>query len=161
MKHVTELLQLFVAGELDGPRKHVVEEHLKKCSACRDEADQALRLWEDLGSVGPVLSNESVWPSVRARTFGAGSRQQQWFFGSGGLARGALAATALAAGLTLGILVPVNEGPDGDVYDPGSDSSWLLESSWLSESSWLGGDGAPGIDELLLGAGLQDEVDGS
>lgn len=161
MKHVTDQLQLFVSGELDGPQWDLVEEHLKSCPSCRAEADEVRGMWEELGSVGPLPSNRSVWPAVQARTFGAESANREWFFGSGGLVRGALAATALAAGLALGVLVPANEGWDGNDADPGSASSFLSESSWLSDSSWLGGEGARGIDEFLLGAELQDEVNGS
>lgn len=156
MKHVTDLLQLHVSGELDGPRKEAVEEHLTECSTCRAEAERIQRLWNDLGAVETSRSGDSVWSAVQARTFGEGRADREWFFGSGGLVRGTLAATAVAAGLALGVLLPAQQSPAED-----ADTSWLSDASWVSNSSWLGGDTAPGIDELLLGVENPDEVDGS
>ena len=161
MKHVTDLIQQFVAGELDGPRKEAVEAHLESCPSCRSEAEEALRFWENLGSVEASPAIESVWPAVQTRTVGRGRGDGDWFFGSGNLARGALAITAVAAGLSLGVLIPARQEAGDMTAEAETASSWLVESSWLSQSSWLGGGDAPGIDELLLGVELQDEVDGS
>jgi anti-sigma factor RsiW len=161
MKHVTDLLHLYVSGELDGPRMEAVEEHLRNCPACRTEADQNRRLWGDLAAMETSPELDSVWSAVQARTFGRGKPPREWFFGSGQLARIALATTAVAAGLTLGFLMPSQQESQGVDDDSDTASSWLSDSSWLSQSSWLGGDDVPGIDDLLLGVELQDEVDGS
>ena len=161
MKHVTDLIQQFVSGELDGPQKETVEAHLKSCPSCRLEAEEALRFWKNLGSVETSPAIDSVWPAVQARTLGKARADRDWFFGSGNLARGALALTAVAAGLSLGVLIPAQQEAPDMADDSETVSSWLSESSWLSQSSWLGGGDAPGIDELLLGVELQDEVDGS
>lgn len=161
MKHVTDMIQQFVAGELDGPRKEAVEAHLDSCTSCRSKAEEALRFWENLGAAETSPATESVWPAVQARTLGRGRADRDWFFGSGNLARGALAMTAVAAGLSLSVLVPARQGQGDTTAETEAVSSWLSESSWLSQSSWLGGGDDPGIDELLLGVELQDEVDGS
>jgi hypothetical protein len=123
-------------------------------------------MWEDLGRVGASPQTRSVWPAVRARTFGEKSTVRGWFTGSVGPVRGALAATALAAGLALGVLLP-DRGRQGDEAVPAvTAADWISEATWsdatwISGSSWLGGDGSPGIDELLLGADRQDEGSGS
>lgn len=158
MKHVTDLLQLHVSGELDGPRKEMVEEHLLECPACRAEAGKIRRLWDELGAVETVQVRASAWSAVQARTFAEGGAGREWFFGSGRLVRSTLAATAVAAGLTLGVLMPA--GPSPETADE-TDTSWLSDASWVSNSSWLGGGDAPGIDDLLLGVELPDKVDGS
>ena len=55
----------------------------------------------------------------------------------------------------LGVLLPA--GPDPELVA----DSLLTDATWLSESTWLGGDGAAGLDDILLGADLLDEGNGS
>ena len=162
MKHVTNRIQAYISGELAGDRKAAVEKHLDGCPACRDEVDRARQAWEMLGTMEtPRSENGSVWPAVQARTFGRETSDREWFFGAGNLTRTGLATAAVAAGLMLGILLPIgsdhNEGVDSGL----TDESWLVESSWLSDSSWLGGDATAGLDDILLGADLLDEGNGS
>lgn len=168
MKHVANMIQAYISGELDRDRNAAVEEHLNECPACRAEADRAREMWEMLGSAGrPSPATGSVWPAVQARTFGRETSEREWFFGAGRLTRTGLATAAVAAGLMLGILLPVGadqeEGADSSLMDSSwlVESSWLSESTWLSESSWLGGEGAAGLDDILLGADLLDEGNGS
>lgn len=162
MKHVVNMIQAYISGELDPNRKVAVEEHLNKCSECRAEVDRARELWDMLGVAGTSSpATGGVWPNVRARTFGRRTSEQEWFFGAGRLIRTGLATAAVAAGLVLGILLPVeaDQGVEGDSHL--IDSSWLVDSSWLSESTWLGSDGAAGLDDILLGADLLHDGNGS
>ncbi len=162
MKHVTNMIQAYISGELDSVRKAEVEEHLNGCPSCRKEADQARGVWEMLSVAGvPTSTTGSVWPAVQARTFGRGTSEREWFFGAGNLTRAGLATAAVAAGLMLGVLLPSGSGHQDGVDDGLTDESWLVESTWLSESSWLGGDGSIGLDGILLGADLLDEGNGS
>ncbi len=67
MKHVGELIQAYVAGELDPEEKAAVEKHLAECAECRAEADRSGKLWEMLAAADtrpPVTA--SVWPSTRS-----------------------------------------------------------------------------------------------
>ena len=162
MKHVTNMIQDFISGELDSSRTAAVEKHLNECPSCRKEVDSARGMWEMLGALDTSASDTgSVWPAVQARTFGRGNTERDWFFGAGNLTRTGLATAAVAAGLMLGVLLPAGsdhqEGGDSGM----TDTSWLVESTWLSESSWLGGDGSIGLDDILLGADLLDEGNGS
>jgi hypothetical protein len=162
MKHVTNMIQAYISGELDSTRTAAVEDHLNECPSCRKEADAARGMWEMLGALDPPPSDTgSVWTAVQARTFGRGTTEHEWFFGAGNLTRTGLATAAVAAGLMLGVLLP--SGPDlQEGVDSGlTDTSWLVESTWLSESSWLGGDGSTGLDDILLGADLPEEGNGS
>ena len=162
MKHVVNRIQAYISGELDRDRNAAVEEHLNECPACRAEAERAREMWEMLGSAGVSSpATDGVWPAVRARTFGPETHEREWFFGAGRLARTGLATAAVAAGLVLGILLPIEAGQEADADSRLTDSSWLVESTWLSESSWLGGGGAAGLDDILLGADLLDEGNGS
>ncbi len=162
MKHVTNRIQAYVSGELDGDRMAAVEEHLNECPSCRKEADRARETWEMLSAAEtPSPATDSVWPAVQARTFGRGTSEREWFFGTGNLTRTGLAAAAVAAGLMLGVLLPAGSGHQEGADSGLTDASWLVDSSWLSESSWLGGNGSTGLDGLLLGADLLNEGDGS
>lgn len=164
MKHVTDLIQLFVSGELEPSSRQGVEDHLKECPDCQAEAERERRLWDSLEAVRPSSRQASVWPAVQARTFGkdgTSGASADWFFGSGRLVRGVLATAAVAAGLVLGVLLPAPWEAESTGDETVAESSWLSASSWLSESSWLGGDQAPGIDDLLLGVELESEVSGS
>lgn len=162
MKHVANRIQAYISGELAGDQKAAVEKHLDECPACKDEVDRARETWEMLGTMeSPRSENGSVWPAVQARTFGRETSDRDWFFGAGNLTRTGLATAAVAAGLMLGVLLPVGSDHNEDVDSGLTDESWLVESSWLSDSSWLGGDATAGLDDILLGADLLDEGNGS
>ncbi len=162
MKHVTNRIQAYISGELAGDRKAAVEKHLDECPACRNEVDRAHKTWEMLGTMESLRSeNGSVWPAVQARTFGRETSDREWFFGAGNLTRTGLATAAVAAGLMLGVLWPVGSDHNEAAESGLTDVSWLVESSWLSDSSWLGGDAIAGLDDILLGADLPDEGNGS
>ena len=162
MKHVTNMIQSYISGELDSARTAAVEDHLDECPSCREEVDTARGMWEMLGALDTAPSDTgSVWPAVQARTFGRGSTEREWFFGAGNLARTGLATAAVAAGLVLGVLLPAGSDRQEGVDSGMTDASWLVESTWLSESSWLGGDGSTGLDDILLGADLLEEGNGS
>jgi len=162
MKHVGNMIQAYISGELDGDRNSAVEKHLSECSECRAEVGRARGMWELLGVAGePSHKAGGIWPAVHARTFGPGTSERDWFFGTGRLTRTGLATVAVAAGLVLGIFLPVAADREQEGDSRLIDSSWLVESSWLSESSWLGGDGAPRLDDILLGADLLHEGNGS
>ncbi|MCK9997010.1 MAG: zf-HC2 domain-containing protein [Candidatus Krumholzibacteria bacterium] len=162
MKHVTNRIQAYISGELDSDRMAAFEEHLNECPSCRKEADRAREIWEMLEAAEtPSPATGSVWSAVQARTFGRGTSEREWFFGAGNMTRAGLATAAVAAGLMLGVLLPAGSGYRQEADSGLTDSSWLVESSWLSESSWLGGDGSTGLDDILLGADLLDEGNGS
>lgn len=162
MKHITNMIPAYVSGELDDKRRALVDQHLKECAACRGEVEAIGATWDFLGT-GEMTTpkTNSVWPAVQARTTGTKSVGMDWFYGSGRLARTGLATVAVAAGLFLGILLPAGSGFDADADTTVTDSSWLVDSSWLTESTWLGGSDAAGIDDILLGADLLDEGNGS
>lgn len=162
MKHVDELIQAYLAGELDTDRTVVVERHLEGCSMCGEEVKRARALWELLGSAQAEPSQgSSIWPAVRERTLDKGSDHLDWFFGSRPWIRTGLAAGALAAGLVAGVLMPGGSGEVSVTDGLTSDSSWLMDASWLSNSSWRSTGGAVGLEDILLGADLADEGNGS
>jgi predicted anti-sigma-YlaC factor YlaD len=162
MNHVREWIQAFVAGELDQEKKSAVEKHLAECAECRAEADRSVDLWEVLASADTRLPlTASVWPSVQARTLGQLSGSRAWFFGKGPWMRAGLATAAVAAGLAVGVLVPAGSSEQARIDGEVSEASWLLDSSWLSGSSWLADFSAVGLDDILLGADLADEGNGS
>ena len=162
MKHVEELIQTYLAGELDTDRAAAVERHLEGCSRCRGKVSQARALCEMLDSaqVEPPRGT-SIWPAVRERTLGREAERREWFFGTRPWMRTGLAAGALAAGLVAGVLLPGGSGEVSAVDGPSADSSWLMDSSWLSGSSWRATGDAAGLDDILLGADLADEGNGS
>ena len=161
MKHVRDSIQAYVSGELDRERTAAVETHLADCDECRREAEQGRALWEMLGSVETEQpGGGSIWPAVRARTLEKNDAIRDWFFGGGLWARTGLATAAVAAGLLVGILVPMGGSPDA--VAAGDDSTaWLVESSWISGSSWLAGEGSRGLDDILLGADAGEKENGS
>lgn len=162
MKHVEDLIPAYLAGELETDRAAAVERHLEGCSRCREEVEQAGTLWEMLGSAqaGPT-QGPSIWPAVRARTLDKGKDHRDWFFGARPWMRTGLAAGALAAGLVAGVLLPGGSGEVSVADGLTSDSSWLMEASWLSDSSWRSTGEAVGLEDILLGADLADEGNGS
>lgn len=161
MKHVRELIQGYVAGELDRDQKGAVDAHLVSCPDCRREAEQATALWEMLGA-GSVnhQGSRSIWPAVRARTQSGSGNTREWLFGNGPWTRSGFATAAVAAGLVAGILIPIGDG-SGTSSPETEGSSWLVDSSWISGSSWLSEDGSAGLDDILLGVDLSDEENGS
>jgi anti-sigma factor RsiW len=162
MKHVGDLIQAYLSGELDGGRAAAVEKHLEGCSRCRQEAQEARALWKMLGSTETVpTGNDSIWPAVQARTLGRDPEPREWFFGTGPRMRAGLAAVALAAGLMVGVLLPVGSDPSPATDDSLASSAWLLDSSWLSGSSWLATEKGAGLDDILLGTDQSEEGNGS
>ena len=162
MKHVGDLLQAYLSEELNGTRAAMVEKHLEGCSRCRHELQQARALWEMLGSAAAVPKQDvSIWPAIQARTLGRDPKRREWFFGTGPRTRTALATVAVAAGLTMGMLLP--EGSDQVITadDSLTESAWLVESSWLSGSSWLVTEQGAHLDDILLGTDQSDEGNGS
>ncbi len=161
MKHVKDLIQAYVAGELDQDQKAAVKEHLTGCAECRAEVDRSRDLWDLLGAaeIHPP-EGASVWPAVQARTLGLSDGSRAWFFGNGPWMRTGLATAAVAAGLLVGVLAPAGS-PEQAAAGAVNDASWLLESSWLSGSSWLADEGLAGLDDILLGADLVEKGSGS
>jgi len=162
MKHVKDLIQAYVAGELDHDRKAAVQEHLAGCEECRAEADRSRDLWDLLGAAEKSPPERaSVWPAVQARTLGLSDGSRAWFFGNGPWMRTGLATAAVAAGLLVGVLAPAGSGEQAAAEGTVNDASWLLDSSWLSGSSWLADEGVAGLDDILLGADLVEKGSGS
>jgi anti-sigma factor RsiW len=162
MKHVEELIQTYLAGELDTDRAAAVERHLEGCSRCRGEVRQAQALLEMLGSAElETPQSASIWSEVRTRTLGLEAERREWFFGARPWMRTSLAAGALAAGLVAGVLLPTGSGEVSAADNPSAESAWLMDSSWLSDSSWRAIGDAVGLDDILLGADLVDEGNGS
>ncbi len=64
-EHVTEWLGIYLDGELDGRRRHQVEEHLEKCAACRAELAELRSLSNVLQETSPAES------AMRADRFAA------------------------------------------------------------------------------------------
>jgi anti-sigma factor RsiW len=162
MKHVQNLIQKYLAGELDPDRTAAVDKHLAECSRCRQEADGARALWGLIDSAAHVpVGSRNLWPAVRARALGRDAERRQWFFGDRPWIRGGLAFTALAAGLMVGLLVPAGSDEESLIAGIQGSSSWPEEAAWLMDSSWLTTEGTSGLDEVLLGVGLSDEGNGS
>ncbi len=150
MKHVTNRIQAFVAGELSGAEEQAVAAHLKQCSACSREADQARQLWDLLGDAATPsqASTASAWPEIQARTFGRG--QGSLLFGSGLWTKAGVVSMALAAGLGLAILLPGQDAykmQDADemIVAGESDAAW-------GSAFWLGDDSGTSFSELWLAA---------
>jgi anti-sigma factor RsiW len=141
MRHVDEKVQAFVAGELSGAEQQLVADHVANCPACAREVAQARQLWDLLGEAEvprgmpqDSLKNtpaESTWPEIQARTFGRA--RSSLLYGGGRWSKAGIAATALAAGLAVAVLLP--RGDAGDkILSSDSDTSWG-SSFWLDEQS--------------------------
>jgi len=133
----------------------MTNEHEKFHGRTQAEKD----LWELLGE-GRIQTKgavPSVWPQVQQRTFGSPEKNLQagnsWFFGGGQWVRASLAASAVAAGLMVGILIPGFSGQAG-ADETNSDL-------WVSEASWLDVTATDGLAGIWLDPGLSDESDGS
>jgi len=161
MKHVTDMIAAYLSGELQVQRRAEFEEHLAGCGDCRREAEEAREVWEMLGAVAsPGTGTASVWPSVRARTIDRQTRGDDWFFGAGRIGRAGWAAAAVVAGLMLGILLPAGSDNSTSADNDGA-TAWLFEASWLEDSSWLTTEGTTGLVDILLGADLPEQENGS
>ncbi len=133
MKHVGDRIQAFVAGELAGDERQAIADHLADCPACNREAEEARRLWGLLGDAavpGPLPAS-SGWPGIQARTFGRA--RGSLLYGGGLWSKTGIAATALAAGLALAILLPGGNTEDAVLASDG-DVAWG-SSFWLDEQA--------------------------
>ena len=141
MKHVDDKIQAFVAGELSGAEQQLVADHVANCPACAREVAQARQLWDLLGEAEvprdmpqDLLDNTpaaSAWPEIQARTFGRA--RGSLLYGGGRWSKAGIAATALAAGLAVAVLLPRGDAAD-KILSSDSDTSWG-SSFWLDEQS--------------------------
>ncbi len=136
MKHVGDKIQAFVAGELSGTEQQLVADHLAQCPECAAEETEARQLWDllEAAEVPESIPAESAWPEIQARTFGRS--QSTLLYGGGLWSKTGIAATALAAGLALAILLP-GGGSSDKVLASDSEASWG-SSFWLDEQSDAG-----------------------
>ncbi|MBU8871037.1 MAG: zf-HC2 domain-containing protein [Gemmatimonadales bacterium] len=154
MKHVTERIHAWLAGELDPVSATDLEQHLEQCPDCARVARESRAVWETLGSAAAEdeqLSSPSLWPRVRARTFGE-QTGGSWFYGPSSVVRAGLASAAVAAGLVFAVMLP-GEGLNGDQ----NSSDQQVETLWLEDSSWTSADQDYGLDRMWLSAGLDTE----
>jgi anti-sigma factor RsiW len=143
MNHVDDKIQAFVAGELSGAELQLVADHVANCPACARGVAEARELWGLLGEAEmprEMLADvpaASVWPAVQARTFGQARTFVQpggsLLYGGGLWTKTGIAATALAAGLALAILLPSGDARQ-KVLASDSDTSWG-SSFWVDEQS--------------------------
>ncbi len=154
MKHVTENIQAWLAGELDPNAVTDLEQHLDVCPACARAARESRSLWEALGEVEITesqLSSPSVWSGVRARTFGERNKGE-WFYGPSLLVRIGLATAAVTAGLVFSVMLP-----GGGLDAVPTSSGQHVETLWLEDSSWITMDQDHDLDRMWLSAGLDTE----
>jgi anti-sigma factor RsiW len=133
MKHVDEKIQAFIAGELAGEQQQAVTDHLADCPACAHAVEQARHLWslvDEAATLAP-LPGGSAWAGIQARTFGRA--RSSLLYGGGLWSKTGIAATALAAGLALAILLP-SENSEQSLL-PGTDEMAWGSSFWLDEQS--------------------------
>ena len=154
MKHVTRNIHAWLAGELEPAAARDLENHLEQCPDCARAAGESRAVWDALGAAAPgesQLSSPSVWPAVRARTFGrrAGG---SWFYGPSFLVRAGLATTAVAAGLVCAVMLP-----GGGLDATPNSGEQQVETLWLENSSWTVADQDYGLDRMWLSAGLDTE----
>lgn len=159
MKHVTDRIAAWLAGELSDAEARQVTEHFRDCPACAQAAEAERNLWKVVDQVAELnLSKTSVWPQVQSRTFGhrgAGA----WFFGNRVWTRNALASLAVAAGLVVGLVLPglgereYTESPDIAVANS--------ESFGFGNSSWLSTETSDELGDIWLAAGRDTEGDES
>ncbi len=133
MKHVDDKIQAYVAGELSDQQVQMVIDHLASCPACAGEAERARQLWAQLGAAASAtrVPAGSAWPGIQARTFGRA--QSSLLYGAGRWSKAGFAATALAAGLALAILLP-SENSKLTVLPEADEMAWG-SSFWLDEQS--------------------------
>lgn len=133
MKHVVDLIQAWLGGELAGPEHEAVNAHLAACPACAREAERAQAVWDLLDTAAAEMAPvHSAWPGVQARTFGASGGDV--FYGRSLWSKVGVATLAVAAGLSLAVLLPRTGSRDGGLA--GSDSDSVKGGSfWLDEQS--------------------------
>ncbi len=154
MKHITERIPAWLAGDLDQDAVTDLEHHLERCPDCARSAHESRALWEALGTVAfdeISQSTPSVWSAVRTRTI-AENISNSWFYGPSSLARVGLATAAVAAGLVFAVMLP--GGGLDEVPNPGDQQ---VETLWLEESSWAATDQDYDLDKMWLSAGMDTE----
>ena len=57
-EHVTEWLNAFQDGELNGPRLRQVQDHLARCAACRAELKELQSLSQMLKEADPAVADQ-------------------------------------------------------------------------------------------------------
>jgi len=158
-RHVADRFAAWLGGELDTAAAAALETHLRDCAECRREAAAQRAAWNVLQDVAGPPPSASLWPAVRARTFGAAARG--WFFGGSPALRGALAAATLAVGVLAGRLTgglaasaPSTAEDDGTLA-----AVWQEEATWHDASdgglaaSWLAVAADDGIAGTAGGGG--------
>lgn len=158
-KHVADSVSAWLAGELDPQETTAFERHLESCSGCARAARASRAVWEALETAAlheDETAAPSVWPGVRARTLDR-RNGESWFYGASAVARGGLAATALAAGLFVAVILPgggLNSSAEltADVAPEAALAS--VETMWLEDSSWTSNDQDNELDRLWIIAGL-------
>lgn len=180
MEHLTATqIQALISGELNGPAKTAVENHLAHCAQCARQHSEAQDFWNTLGQMGGISSdgqvradlqepaskniNNSVWSAVRERTL-KGSRREDWFFGGRLATQATLAATALAAGLFVGGLLPGTSNLDSGQIDDGSyvevaTADELSHTDWFNGTVWA--EGTTSLESTWISLGLDDDSDTS
>ncbi len=155
MKHVTGHLAAYLGGELDGPTRARVDDHLAECPACRAELASLDEVWAVLGAAAsaPVPAPSDLWSKVRSRTVAVDPARVPWFFGRGPWTRAGWAAAAVAAGVFVALVLPGGMGPDGtgSASLVSDDSAGWLSSTWLDDTS------NPGLAEQWMLAGLDSD----
>ena len=165
MKHVTQDLHRYLAGDLAPDAVGAFEAHVAACPDCARALAEERRLWTLLGELADRRQtasgdvSRSIWPAVRARTIGAARP-------AGGLLAGrpvlgwSLAGAAVVAGLVLGLVAPSGllGTPDRLTGATGDNTT---ASVWLSDGSWLSDNDADGLDLVWATAGLNETGEGS
>lgn len=150
-------IQAWLSDHLEAGAVEQFDAHMADCADCAAHAAMEKELWELLGQGDARASGpaSSVWPSVQQRTFGKMSNNGNgaWFFGRGQLMRGSLAACAMAAGLTVGVLIPGLSST--------ATADEINGDLWVSEGSWLDDSATDGLAGIWLGPGLVEESEGS
>ncbi len=154
IEHVSEWLNAFLDGELNGLRLRQVQDHLVSCAACRAELEELQRLSQMLKEAPLAVANQPVDRFIAELTLRLPRREGSTFslskwenigwwlapagavtafvFLQAGLTLSTLISTARAAGLLGGAASWFSNGPQH--------SAWFLASLGLFGSD-LGGNG--------------------
>lgn len=163
MSHVQNKLESWLADELSAGEVAKVESHLASCSDCRGRAEELRQVWAMLGGQEEsTRPRESIWSGVRLQTIGLSEKNDApvWFGGQGRTLRAAVAATAVAAGLTLAFIIPVGQQIEKTTsYATGVDGDSDME--WLSGSTIFSPTNHGFLDEVWFGSDLENEGEGS